>query len=312
LLEVVRERIRYRHLSYRTEQADAGWIRRYIGFHGRRHPREMGAPEIESFLNHLANERNVAASTHNQPLSALLILYGDVLGVELPWLGEIERPKRPSRLPVVLSRDAVRALLAQLDGLPARLAALLYGTGLRLMECVRLRVKDRDLDRGEILVRQGKGGKDRMTMVPRSLVSPLRRQLARAVWAAARAAGLPGVELPGTLAGKYPRAGESWGWFWVFPASEPSRDPRSGVRRRHHLHEESLQRASKRAVGAARIAKPATTHTLPHAFAIHLLASGYDFRTVQELLGHRDVSTTMLYTHVLNRGGRGVRSPLDC
>jgi len=231
LLEVVRERIRYRHLSYRTEQADAGWIRRYIGFHGRRHPREMGAPEIESFLNHLANERNVAASTHNQALSALLILYGDVPGVELPWLGEIERPKRPSRLPVVLSRDAVRALLAQLDGLPARLAALLYGTGLRLMECVRLRVKDLDLDRREILVRQGKGGKDRMTMVPRSLVSPLRRQLARAVWAAARAAGLPGVELPGALASKCPRAGESWGWFWVFPASEPSRDPRWGIRR---------------------------------------------------------------------------------
>jgi integron integrase len=313
LPEVVRERIRYRHFSYRTEQAYVGWVRRYIGFHSRRHPREMGAPEIELFLNHLANERNVAASTHNQALSALLFLYGDVLGIQLPWLGKIERPKRPSRLPVVLSRDEVRALLAQLDGLPALMAALLYGTGLRLMECVRLRVKDLDLDRGEILVRQGKGGKDRVTMVPRSLVSPLRRQLAcaRAVWAADRAAGLPGVELPGALAGKCPRAGESWGWFWVFPASGPSRDPRSGVRRRHHRHEESLQRAIKRAVHAAGIAKPETTHSLRHAFATHLLKSGYDIRTVQELLDHRDVSTTMIYTHVLNRGGRGVRRPLD-
>ena len=313
LLEVVRERIRYRHFSYRTEQAYVGWVRRYIGFHGRRHPREMGAPKIEAFLNHLANERSVAASTHNQALSALLFLYGDVLGIELPWLGEIERPMRPSRLPVVLSRDEVRALLAQLDGLPALMAGLLYGTGLRLMECVRLRVKDLDLDRGEILVRQGKGGKDRVTMVPRSLVGPLRRQLAhaRAAWAADRAAGLPGVELPGALASKYPRAGESWGWFWVFPAPGPSRDPRSGIRRHHHLHEESLQRAIKRAVRAAGIAKPATTHALRHAFATHLLESGYDIRTVQELLGHRDVSTTMIYTHVLNRGGRGVRSPLD-
>ncbi|MFO1396509.1 MAG: integron integrase [Burkholderiales bacterium] len=313
LLDAVRERIRYRHFSYRTEEAYLGWVRRYIGFHSRRHPREMGAPEIEAFLNHLANERSVAASTHNQALSALLFLYGDVLGIQLPWLGQIQRPKRPSRLPVVLSRDEVRALLAQLDGLPALMAALLYGTGMRLMECVRLRVKDVDFDRGEICVRHGKGGKDRVTMVPRTLVDDLRRQLARArvAWAADRAEGLPGVELPSALAIKYPPAGESWGWFWVFPAPALSRDPRSGVRRRHHLHEESLQRAIKRAVRAAGIAKPATTHTLRHAFATHLLESGYDIRTVQEQLSHRDVSTTMIYTHVLNRGGRGVRSPLD-
>jgi integron integrase len=313
LLDVVRERIRYCHFSCRIEQAYLGWVRRHIGFQGRRHPREMGAPEIEAFLNHLANKRRVAASTHNQALSALPFLYGDVLGIELPWLGEIERPKRPRRLPVILSRDEIRALLEQLDSLLALMAALLYGTGLHMMECVRLRVKDLDLDRGEILVRQGKGGKDRVTMVPRSLVGPLRRQLSRVrvAWAADRAAGLLGVELPEGLAGNYPPADGSWGWTWVFAAPGPSRDPRSGIRRRHHLHEESLLRAVKRAARAAGIAKPATTHALRHAFATHLLESGYDVRSVQELLGHRDAATTMTYTHVLHRGGRGVRSPLD-
>jgi integron integrase len=313
LIERVRERIRYRHFSFRTEQAYVGWIRRFVHFHERKHPREMGAPEVEAFLNHLANDRDVAASTHNQALSALLFLYSDVLGLALPWLGEIDRPKRPRRLPVVLTQPEVREVLAQIDGTAGLMARLLYGTGMRLMECVRLRVKDLDLARGEIVVRQGKGGRDRVTMVPRALVTPLREQLARsrARWQADRLAGTAGVELPQALAGKYPQAGTSWGWFWVFPAGGLSRDPRSGVVRRHHVHEESLQRAVKRAVRNAGIAKPATTHTFRHAFATHLLESGYDIRTVQELLGHRDVSTTMIYTHVLNRGGRGVVSPLD-
>lgn len=313
LIEAVRERIRYRHYSYRTEEAYVGWVRRFVAFHGRRHPRELGAAEMEAFLNHLANDRDAAASTHNQALSALLFLYSDVLGVELPWLCDIARPKRPRRLPVVLTRQEVRDVLARIDGCPGLMATLLYGTGMRLMERARLRVKDVDLARGEIVVRHGKGGKDRVTMVPRALADPLRRQLAHArlAWQDDRARGTPGVELPGALAAKYPKAGESWGWFWVFPAAKPSRDPRTGVQRRHHLHEETVQRAVKRAVRAAGVAKPATTHTLRHAFATHLLESGYDIRTIQELLGHRDVATTMIYTHVLNRGGHGVTSPLD-
>jgi integron integrase len=278
-----------------------------------RHPREMGGDDFVAFLDHLANERDVAASTHNQALSALLFLYRDVLGVELPWLGDIARPRRPRRLPVVLTREEVQRVLAVMEGSHALMARLLYGTGMRLMECVRLRVKDLDLARGEIVVRQGKGGKDRMTMVPRALVADLRVQLARArvLFAADRQASAPGIELPHALAAKYPGSGASWGWFWVFPAAAPSRDPRSGTVRRHHAHEESLQRAIKRAVRDAGLAKPATTHSLRHSFATHLLESGYDIRTVQELLGHSDVSTTMIYTHVLNRGGRGVVSPLD-
>ena len=266
LLDAVRERIRYRHYSYRTEEAYVGWVRRFVAFHGRRHPREMGAAQIEAFLNDLANERDAAASTHNQALSALLFLYGEVLGVELPWLGNIDRPKRPRRLPVVLTRQEVRDVLAHMDGCAGLMATLLYGTGMRLMECSRLRVKDVDLARGEITVRHGKGGRDRVTMVPRVLADPLRRQLAhaRVEWQDDRARGAPGVELPGALAAKYPKAGESWGWFWVFPAAKASRDPRSGVQRRHHVNEETFQRAVKRAVRAAGIAKPATTHTLRH------------------------------------------------
>ena len=313
LVERVRAQIRYRHYSYRTEQAYVEWVRRFVRYHGRRHPADLGAPEIEAFLHYLANERGVAASTHNQALSALLFLYRDVLGVDLPWLESIERPTRPRRLPVVLARDEVDLLLAQLDGVHRLMARLLYGTGMRLMECVRLRVKDLDLARGEIVVRQGKGGKDRVTMIPRVLAPPLREQLARTrvIWQADRAASSPGVELPHALAVKYHAADASWGWFWIFPAQHLSRDPRTGIARRHHVHEESLQRAIKRAVRSAGIAKPATTHTLRHAFATHLLESGYDIRTIQELLGHRDVGTTMIYTHVLNRGGRGVVSPLD-
>jgi integron integrase len=289
------------------------WTRRFVRFHGMRHPREMGGDEVVAFLHHLANERDAAASTHNQALSALLFLYRNVLGVELPWLGDVGRPRRPRRLPVVLTRDEARDLLALMEGMHALMARLLYGTGMRLMECVRLRVKDLDLARGEIVMRQGKGRKDRVTMVPRTLVADLRAQLARARsrFAADRRESAPGVELPHALAAKYPESGASWGWFWVFPAPRPSHDPRSGIVRRHHMHEESLQRAIKRAVRDASLAKPATTHTLRHAFATHLLESGYDIRTVQDLLGHTDVSTTMIYLHVLNRGGHGVVSPLD-
>jgi integron integrase len=313
LLDEIRRAIRYRHYCYRTEQAYVEWTRRFVRFHGMRHPREMGGDEVVAFLDHLANERDVAASTHNQALSALLFLYRDVLGVELPWLGDIARPRRPRRMPVVLARDEVRDVLTLMEGTHGLMTRILYGTGMRLMECVRLRVKDLDLARGEIVVRQGKGGKDRVTMVPRVLVAELRTQLARAraLFAADCRENAPGVELPHALAAKYPASGTSWGWFWVFPSPTPSRDPRSGIVRRHHLHEESLQRAIKRAVRAAGLAKPATTHSLRHSFATHLLESGYDIRTVQELLGHADVSTTMIYTHVLNRGGRGVVSPLD-
>lgn len=313
LLDQVREAIRYRHYSYRTEQVYVEWVRRFIVFHDKRHPAVMGQHEVAAFLTHLATERDVSASTHQQALSALLFLYREVLGTELPWLGEIVRPKKPRRLPVVLSREEVHLLLAQLEGTHRLMARLLYGTGMRIMECLRLRVKDLDLRRREITVRHGKGGRDRVTMVPRSMVGELSDQVARAriLWSKDRAEGRPGVELPFALARKYPRADESWGWFWVFPAPELSRDPRSDAMRRHHRHEESLGRAIKRAVHAARIAKPATAHTLRHAFATHLLESGYDIRTVQELLGHRDVSTTMIYTHVLNRGGFCVVSPID-
>jgi integron integrase len=313
LVDEVRRCIRYRHYSYRTEQAYVEWTRRFVRFLGMRHPREMGGGEVVAFLDHLANERDVAASTHNQALSALLFLYRDVLGVELPWVGDIARPRRPQRLPVVLTREEVQRVFGTMEGTHALMARLLYGTGMRLMECVRLRVKDLDLSRGEIVVRQGKGGKDRVTMVPRTLVADLRTQLARArsLFVADRRECAPGVELPHALAAKYPGSRASWGWFWVFPAPRPSRDPRSGIVRRHHVHEESLQRAIKRAVRDAGLAKPATTHTLRHSFATHLLESGYDIRTVQELLGHTDGSTTMIYTHVLNRGGHGVLSPLD-
>ena len=313
LLDQVRERIRYKHYSFRTEQAYLMWIRRFIRFHALRHPREMGAAEIEAFLSHLANERDVSSSTHNQAFSALLFLYGEVLGITLPWLGEIKRPKRPRRLPVILTREEVRRILGHMDGTPGLMAKLIYGTGMRLMECARLRVKDVDLARSEIVVRQGKGGKDRVTMVPASLARELRAQVGRARirWEADVAECRPGVELPHALARKYSNAGSSWGWFWVFPSQTLSRDPRSGIIRRHHLHEETLQRTFKRAVRASGVAKPATTHALRHAFATHLLESGADIRTVQELLGHREVSTTQIYTHVLNRGRVGVRSPLD-
>lgn len=313
LIDRVRETIRYKHYSLRTEQAYVEWIRRFVRYHQRRHPKEMGADEVRAFLGHLAADLKVAAATHQQALSALLFLYREVLGVTLPWLDDLVRPKKPKRLPVVLSHAEVRLLLENLVGTHALMAHLLYGTGMRLMECVRLRIKDVDFDRGEILIRDGKGAKDRITVLPQSLIPALGKHLQRVrqLWETDRSAGREGVYLPEALTRKYPNAPREWGWFWCFPAAELSIDPRTAIERRHHTHEQALQRAIKRALVVAGIAKPASTHTLRHSFATHLLQSGYDIRTVQELLGHSDVSTTMIYTHVMNRGGRGVVSPAD-
>ena len=313
LLARVREAIRLRHYSLRTERAYVHWIRRYILFHGKRHPAAMGAEEITSFLSHLANEDNVAAATQSQALAALLFLYGAVLEMELPWLDQIVRAKRPRRLPTVLDKAEVQALLGRMKDEPALMAQLMYGTGMRIGECVALRVKDVHLERREIVVRDGKGGKDRVTMLPERLLAPLREQLSRAreVYEDDRSRDYPGVELPYSLERKYPFAGKAWGWHWVFPQDHVSRDPRSRIVRRHHAYDQTLARAIAHAARRAGIERPVTSHTLRHSFATHLLADGYDIRTVQELLGHKDVSTTMIYTHVLNRGGRGVVSPLD-
>ncbi|MFN3545731.1 MAG: integron integrase [Thiobacillus sp.] len=313
LLDQVRERIRVKHYSIRTETQYVQWVRRFVLFHGKRHPRDMGAPEVEAFLTHLAVDGHVAAATQNQALSALLFLYKEVLGLDLPWLNDVTRAKRPQRMPVVLTRDEVHAVLDRMTGTYGLMARLLYGTGMRLMECVRLRVKDVDFGRGEILIRDGKGAKDRVTMLPQSLVGPLQAHLQqrRALFDDDRQGGKATVYMPDALARKYPNSPTEWGWQYVFPSGSFSVDPRSGAERRHHLDEKLLQRAMKKAVQAAGLAKPATPHTLRHSFATHLLEAGYDIRTVQELLGHKDVATTMIYTHVLNKGGRGVRSPLD-
>lgn len=313
LLDEVRDRIRLKHYSRRTEEAYTHWVKRFVLFHHKRHPREMGAPEIESFLTSLAVDRQVSAATQRQALAALLFLYKEVLGLDLPWLDDITRAKERMRMPVVLSKSEVGRLLAVMEGTHALMARLLYGTGMRLMECLRLRVKDVDFDRREITVREGKGGKDRVTMLPDTLNAPLREHLVRvrALFDGDRAANVPGVWMPDALDRKYPGASKTWGWFWVFPSASLANDPLTGIRRRHHTHEQALQRAIKKASGLAGIAKATTTHTLRHSFATHLLESGYDIRTVQELLGHSDVSTTMIYTHVLNKGGRGVTSPLD-
>jgi integron integrase len=313
LPDVLRERIRLRHYSLRTERAYVGWVRRFISFHGHRHPRDMGAAEVMAFLGSLATDRNVAAATQNQALAALLFLYKDVLESELPWLDDIPRARRPRRLPTVLTREEVRRLLGQTEGAHALMARLLYGTGMRLSECLALRVKDVELARREIVVREGKGGKDRVTMLPEALAEPLREHLARVrtLWERDREQDLPGVELPFAYSRKHPGAGRQWAWHWVFPQRTLSVDPRTGIRRRHHAFDQTLQRAVKQAAVRARLAKPVSTHTLRHSFATHLMEAGYDIRTVQELLGHKDVSTTMIYTHVLNRGGRGVVSPLD-
>lgn len=313
LLDEVRGAIRVRHYSIRTEESYVGWIRRYILFHGKQHPRELGGADVTAFLSQLATQGQVAASTQNQALAAILFLYRHVLEADLPWLDDVVRAKRPQRLPTVLTQEEVRRVLALVDGVPGLMLKLQYGTGMRLMECLRLRIKDITFSRREIVIRDGKGGKDRVTMLPQSLVSPLSDHLSRSatLHALDRAAGRPGVWLPDALERKYPDAGRKLAWFWVFPSSRLATDPRSGIERRHHLFEQIPQRALKSAAAAAGILRPVSSHCLRHSFATHLLENGYDIRTVQELLGHADVSTTMIYTHVLNRGGRGVRRPLD-
>ena len=313
LLDRVRHRIRLKHYSLRTEQAYCDWIKRFVLFHGKRHPSGMGAAEVEAFLTFLAVEGRVAASTQNQAKSALLFLYKEVLGVELPWLDGIERARSPVRLPVVLTREEVARVLARMQGVHRTIGLLLYGTGLRIMEAMRLRVKDVEFARREIVVRDGKGHKDRITMLPVKLAVPLCDQLERAreLHRVDLEDGFGAVWLPFALARKYPDAAREWAWQYVFPAAARSCDPRDGAERRHHLSDQAVQRAMKDAVRGAGIAKLATPHTLRHSFATHLLEAGYDIRTVQELLGHQDVSTTMVYTHVLNRGGRGVVSPVD-
>jgi integron integrase len=313
LLDQVRDAIRVRHYSYRTEQQYVAWIRRFIIFHGRRHPRDLGGPEVESFLSHLATDRHVAAATQAQALAAVLFLYKHVMNVDLPWLGSVVRARRPKRLPLVLTRPEVRRVLAELDGQFQLIAGLLYGSGLRVLEALRLRVKDVESDRGILVVRDGKGSKDRVTVLPDSLRTALANQIAfvRERHDYARTHGFAGVELPHALQKKYPRAHLELGWQYVFPASRPSRDPRTGEWRRHHVPLESVQRRVKRAMQAAGIDKPASCHTFRHCFATHLIESGADIRTVQELMGHASVKTTQIYTHVLNRGGIAARSPLD-
>ena len=313
LVELVRRAIRLRHYSRRTETTYVRWVVRFVRFHGLRHPRELGAREVEDFLADLAVRGRVSASTQNQARAALLFLYRDVLATPLDALATPAGAKRPSRLPVVLTRAEVRSVLAHLDGPPRIVALLLYGAGLRLLEALSLRVKDVDLVTRQLLVRHGKGGKDRVTVLPSAAVVPLGRHLERVRLLHDRDLTRGGghVALPGALAGKLPAAGREWAWQWVFPASSRYRDPQTGERRRHHLHESAVQRAVRAAVLRARIPKRATCHTFRHSFATHLLEDGYDIRTVQELLGHADVRTTMVYTHVLQRGARGVRSPLD-
>lgn len=313
LMDEVRRRLRLKHYSIRTEAAYLGWIRRFIRANGLRHPREMGVAEIEMFLSMLATRDRVAASTQNQALSALLFLYREVLAVELAWVEQVVRAKRPKRLPVVLAQAEVQRLLAQMDGRTWLIASLLYGTGMRLMECLRLRVKDVDFARRAITVREGKGGKDRQTVLPTSLAEPLQREIERAriLHREDLGSGFGETWLPHALARKYPNAAREFAWQFVFPAPKRSVDPRGGTQRRHHFNDGVLSRALRRARMRAGIEKPVSAHTLRHCFATHLIEAGYDIRTVQELLGHKDVATTQIYTHVLNRGAGGVLSPLD-
>ncbi len=319
LLEQMRDVMRLKHYSYRTEESYCAWVERFIRFNGLRHPRDLGETELTEFLTHLARDGNVAASTQSQALSALLFLYKQILKMEVGWLGEVERPTRPARVPVVLTPQEVRRIFEHLHGSMRLMAGLLYGSGLRLMEAVRLRVKDVDFAYGRITVRDGKGGKDRVTMLPVNLAAALERHLVKtkAQFEEDGEAGVAGVYLPHALARKYPNAEREWAWQWVFPSPRLSFDPRAVMAgqpqryRRHHLDESALQVAVKKAVIAAGVQKAASPHTFRHSFATHLLENGYDIRTVQELLGHKDVSTTMIYTHVLNRPGLGVRSPFD-
>lgn len=312
-LDQLREQLRVRHYSLRTEDAYVDWVRRFILFQDKRHPKDMGAREIQGFLSHLAVDRGVSPSTQNQAKAALLFMYRELLGVDLPWLAEVVQAKRQAKLPVVLNPGEVRALFDQMDGVMGLFAKVLYGTGMRLMEGLRLRVKDLEFERLEVFIRDGKGGKDRVTMLPERLVKPLQAHLdqVRALHEKDLLEGFGEVWLPDALAMKFRSASRAWGWQWVFPSALRSVDPRSGVTRRHHLQPESVQKAVRLAARAAENIKPVTPHVLRHSFATHLLGSGHDIRTVQELLGHKDVATTMIYTHVLNRGGRGVISPLD-
>jgi integron integrase len=309
----VRDTVRAKHYSLRTERAYVLWVRRYVLFHGRRSPRVLGPADVTAFLTSLATRGQVAAATQNQALAAILFLYREVLKLDLPWLSEVVRAKRQRRIPTVLTVEEVERLLDRMTGLAGLMARLMYGSGLRISECTSLRVKDVDLERREITVRAGKGGKDRVTMLPATLVEPMKGQLSfsRGVFERDRARDVPGVELPYALERKYPNAGREWPWHWIFPQDHLSVDPRSRIRRRHHCYEQTLSRAIGVAARQAAIPKPVTSHTLRHCFATHLMQRGYDIRTIQELLGHKDVNTTMIYTHVLNRGGRGVVSPLD-
>jgi integron integrase len=313
LLDQVRHQIRLKHYSIRTEESYVNVIRSFILYHNKRHPKEMGAEEIRQYLSHLANNGNVAASTQNVALSALLFLYGEVLLIDIPLIEGVERAKHPHRIPVVLTVEEVKRVLAGIKGTHHLMASLLYGAGLRLMECVRLRVKDLDFNYRQIIVRDGKGEKDRRTILPEPLIEPLQHHLARVRLQHEEDVrqGYGSVYLPYALERKYPNAAREWLWQYAFPASKISADPRSGVQRRHHASEDRLQRVVKEAIRRAGIEKRASCHTLRHSFATHLLEDGYDIRTIQELLGHADVSTTMIYTHVLNRGGRAVRSPLE-
>jgi integron integrase len=313
LLDQVKNLIRFKHYSIRTEEAYLNWIKRFILFHGKRHPNEMGTQEVTQFLTHLTVEGNIAASTQNQALSAILFLYREVLKKDIGWLDDIEWSKKPTRLPVVFTKGEVKAILVRLEGTKWLMASLLYGSGLRLMECMRLRVKDLDFEYNQIIVRDAKGQKDRASMLPISLKDPLRKHLekVKTIHEDDLKEGFGTGYLPFALEEKYPNANREWGWQYVFPATQRSKDPRTGLERRHHLAESVLQRAVKAAIRGADIAKNGSCHTFRHSFATHLLEAGYDIRTVQELLGHKDVSTTMIYTHVLNKGGKGVNSPLD-
>lgn len=313
LLDQVRGKIRLKHYSIRTEQAYLDWIKRFILHFDKQHPKNLGAVEVEQFLTHLAVAGRVSASTQNQAKSALLFLYREVLELELPWLDNVTQAKAPKRLPVVLTREEVHAVLSRLKGTHWLIASLLYGTGMRILECLRLRIKDIDFSRKEILIRDGKGFKDRVTMLPLALLNPLREHLKNVniLHKQDLSSGYCNVYMPQALDKKYPSASAEWMWQYAFPTKDLSVDPRSDVIRRHHVREQTVQRAIKQAVRDANLTKPATPHTLRHSFATHLLEGGYDIRTVQELLGHSNVETTMIYTHVLNKGGKGVKSPLD-